>query len=130
MSDGRGRRAGALFCPVLLALCAATAWGAPLRDPTRPFAAGGPGAGPPAAVQRSLPRTPPPSPPQAAPRLSAIVFGEGRRLAVIDGRAVAEGERSGTAEVVRIEADRVVVRRDGKEMTLHLVAPVHKSSPP
>ncbi len=44
------------------------------------------------------------------PSVSAILFGRDRRLAILNGRIVTEGDRVGSREVVRIERHAVVLR--------------------
>ncbi|MDH3641938.1 MAG: general secretion pathway protein GspB [Gammaproteobacteria bacterium] len=91
-----------------------SAGAAVVRDPTRP-----PGArvrGP--VVQTST----------TVPELSSVLIGADRRLAVIDGKVMAEGESRAGVKVWQIKADRVVVSIAGsKPVTLMLdKARIHK----
>lgn len=52
------------------------------------------------------------------PTLEGILIGEGRRIALIDGRARSEGETIDGSLIKRIEVDRVVVQRGSKEIEL------------
>ena len=80
----------------------------PLSDPTRP-----PGA-----------RTGEAFAPAPAPtRLQSVLIGPERSIAVIDGRAVALGERVGEAIVVSIAPSEVVLRRGADYQTLKLLPP-------
>jgi MSHA biogenesis protein MshK len=85
-------------------------------DPTRPPAAmNAPAAGEaPLRVER------------AEPQLQSILVSlrpGGRRLAVIDGKIVRQGQRVGDAVLVAIGATEVVLRRGGKTETLKLFRP-------
>jgi MSHA biogenesis protein MshK len=71
-----------------------------LKDPTRPLRAPAQGSAP---ADPAGPR----------PRLNSVLFGADRRVAVIDGRRMTEGERHGALEVMTIHPDRVVVRQAG-----------------
>lgn len=71
-----------------------------LKDPTRPLRA------PAGAATPADPAGP-------RPRLDSVLFGADRRVAVIDGRRMTEGESHGAVEVVSIQPDRVVVRQAG-----------------
>ena len=51
---------------------------------------------------------------QALPVLSSVLIGIDRKLAVIDGKVLAEGDVSQGFRVQRIEPDRVVVSRAGR----------------
>ena len=65
---------------------------------------------------------------KAVPELSSVLVGATRRIAVIDGKVMAEGEERGGVKVWQIKADRVVVSVAGrKPVTLMLdKAPIHK----
>lgn len=63
----------------------------------------------------------PPPPPRW--RVTAIVRGEGRRTAVIDGRAYSEGERIDGGRVEEIRADEVVIRWRGRLVRVPLREP-------
>ena len=84
------------------------------RDPTRPPSARVLGP----VVQAST----------AVPELSSVLIGADRRLAVIDGKVMAEGEMRSGVKVWQIKSDRVVVSVAGrKPMTLMLdKARIHK----
>ena len=71
-----------------------------LKDPTRPLRAPAPGV---VAADPAGPR----------PRLNSVLFGPDRRVAVIDGRRMTEGDSHGAVEVMTIHPDRVVVRQAG-----------------
>lgn len=84
--------------------------GAAAGDPTRP----------PAALARQEPER------QAPLRLVGIWIGPSRRVAVIDGRALEEGDRVGGSRIVAIEETRVRLRPDGdrgREFELRLFGP-------
>lgn len=120
------KRASTLLAAALQlgALCAtAPAWAqAPVSDPTRPPAsliapvrtADGMIAAP--AVRQE-------------PRLQSVLVSlrpGGRRVAVIDGKMVREGQRVGDAVVVSIRAREVVLRRAGRTQTIKLFRPPAK----
>lgn len=85
---------------VATATTAAAGWDLP--DPTRPsYIAGGDGL-----------------------TLQSIIVSPGRRLAVIDGRAVKIGDRVGGAVVIDIRPYEVRLRRGGKEIALPLLSPL------
>lgn len=68
---------------------------------------------------------------QAAPtprrhRLSAIRYEAAHRFAIIDGRHVAEGATLGSAKVLKILADEVVIGRDKEIHRLRLTPHVIK----
>ena len=55
------------------------------------------------------------------PTLSSVLHGGGRRLAVIGGRVMAEGELREGVKLWKVEADRVVLSMgDGPPVTVHL----------
>ena len=70
-----------------------------LRDPTRPY-----------AVKERLA--------VVAPRfkVNAIIVSADRRVAIVNGKRVVAGGFVNGAEVISIEADRVVLEKDGKRM--------------
>lgn len=76
-----------------------------LQDPTRP-----PGYQPAAATPA----------PQRALTLDSILFSDHRRVAVIDGEALREGQSSDGIRVIRIFKTRVLVSESGRERVLHL----------
>jgi len=72
-----------------------------LEDPTRPPAK-------PTAAHAKVQR--------AMPQLKSILVSPQRRIAVIDDRVLAEGERTAGYELVRIDSRAVVVRLGGGEL--------------
>lgn len=91
----------------LAAACAmheAAGQAAALGDPMRP-AARAPEAG---AVPDGA----------AALRLEGIVFAASRKLALIDGEFLVEGQRFHDVKIERIQRDQVTVQRDGKTWVL------------
>ncbi|MGH8739596.1 MAG: MSHA biogenesis protein MshK [Burkholderiales bacterium] len=93
----------------LLAASAALAQG--LADPTRPPSFSG-------EVSRSA----------AAPasRLQSVLISPGRKLAVIDGRTVALGERVGDATVYAIAPNEVTLQKGAGYQTLKLFEGIEK----
>lgn len=84
---------------------AADATALAMKDPTRP-----PAASSPAPVSEPLrPRS-----------LDAIVFGPGRRTAVIDGRAYQEGDRNAGMIIQRIDRRSVRLVDNGRSRVLTL----------
>ncbi|WP_426104879.1 MSHA biogenesis protein MshK [Massilia sp. TSP1-1-2] len=64
-----------------------------------------------------------------APQLQSILVSlrpGGRRVAVIDGKTVRQGQRVGDAVLVAIGATEVVLRRGGKTETLTLFRPAQR----
>jgi len=62
-------------------------------------------------------------------RLSMILAEEGRRRAVVNGKVLSVSERIGTARLLAIHDDHVVMVRAGQQFTLRLaVAPVIQAS--
>jgi len=76
-----------------------------LQDPTRP-------PGPQAAVAKSVP--------ERSLALDSILFSKDRRVAVIEGEALREGQGFNSVRVIRIFADRVLVTDNGRERVLYL----------
>lgn len=74
--------------------------GTELRDPTRPL-----GYGPSAVEKQVL-------------RLDSVLISATRKVAVINGRTVAENEWISGAQVKRIQPGKVVVIREGHEEVL------------
>jgi MSHA biogenesis protein MshK len=102
---------------LLLPALATQAQGVP--DPTRPPAALN--APPTAAGGGTLVRAE-----SAQPQLQSILVSlrpGGRRVAVIDGKTVRQGERVGGALVVAIGPSEVVLRRGSQTQTLKLFRP-------
>lgn len=60
---------------------------------------------------------------QVALTLESILFSDTRRVAVINGKALEEGESLGAARVVSIGKDIVRVQRQGKTYNLTLKRP-------
>lgn len=107
MSD-RNRR---LFVSIglLVALVSWEAIAGPAADPTRP---------------PSLPIDPSrveANQAEAPLELQAVFYAEGRRVAIINGQRLHQDETVQSARVVRIERDRVAVRRNGDTIELLLV---------
>lgn len=86
-----------------LVFCAGSAHA--LQDPTRP-------PGPQSAVARSVP--------ERSLALDSILFSRDRRVAVIEGEALREGQGFDNVRVIRIFADRVLVTDNGRERVLYL----------
>ena len=53
-------------------------------------------------------------------RLQSILSSPQRRIAVINGTRVKEGDQIGTAKVVRISESHVLLNNRGRTLTLHL----------
>lgn len=53
-------------------------------------------------------------------RLQSILASDQRRLAIINGQRVRPGDRIDSAEVLAVEADRVVLNQRGREIVLFL----------
>lgn len=101
-----------LFCAALLLPPLLQAGS--INDPMRPSQPG-----------RSTVQT---KPVQPAYRLDSIIIASDRRLAVINGRLLAEGERIGSTQVERIETTRVTLRT-GKRSEVLTLLPVSIKSP-
>lgn len=56
--------------------------------------------------------------PQASFSLDSIMTGNGKRLAVINGQLVREGQALDDARVLRVAPDRVVLSVDGQQRVL------------
>ncbi|ROR34207.1 hypothetical protein [Inmirania thermothiophila] len=99
----------AAMLAALLSGAAAAAEG--LADPTLPPAV-------PAARQArgKAPAAPP-------PRLEGVLLGGARRLAILDGRTVGEGERVGSWRVARIGRGEVELVGGGRKVRLRLPLP-------
>lgn len=74
-----------------------------LSDPTRPLQET-------VSTQRELP----------ALKLNSVLISKQRRLAVINGQTVAEGEQVSGAKVLRISSDRVQLQRAGQSVEIRL----------
>ena len=92
-------------CLLALALgvAAPSAHGQTLRDPTQPYGA--------APVREAR---------QAKVEVSAIFVSPTRRVAVVNGKSVTEGERVAGATVSRIAKDSVTLRFDDRTVTARL----------
>jgi hypothetical protein len=92
-------------------LLAATARGAEpaMHDPTQPFRAA-------AAGESGAPATGP----QPRFRLTAVLVSPTRRVAVVNGKAVPEGQQIGGAEVLRIDGRSVQLREGNREFVVQL----------
>lgn len=87
----------------------ATAQDHGLRDPTRPPSAAGSGAGRSAAAREHF-------------DLQSTLVAPGRVLAVINGQTVGTGDRILGATVLEIRPSAVVLKRDGRRITLSLLS--------
>ena len=58
----------------------------------------------------------------AKPRLTSILIGPHRRLAIIDGHLLAQGQSRSGLQVMKVLDDRVILRliEDGRDVTLKL----------
>ena len=81
-----------------------------LRDPTRPYAAA-PIAEPTGA--RAIAKA-------TGFNVTTILVSEKRRVAIVNGKRVSEGDQVDGATVVKILADRLRLDLDGKEFTTRL----------
>lgn len=78
-----------------------------LKDPTRPLEASQPAVEAAPAAER--------------PTLDSVLIAPSRRVAVIDGRTMSEGDERDGVQVLEIRRDAVVVRVNGTEkLTLEL----------
>lgn len=91
---------------VLLGSLAAAAATETLSDPMRPWA-----PVPAAVVERIA---------NERYRLSAILYSPERRVAIVNGRALSEGQRLGRARVTRIHRGKVDLEVGNKTLTLAL----------
>lgn len=60
--------------------------------------------------------------------LNSILIGKGRRIAVINGQQMAEREQRGDIYVLRILPNRVIVRRNDKQIELELHNPITRKN--
>ncbi len=98
---------------LLAALAIPPAAGQALSDPTRPPGAGDAlGAG-----DAALP---------AASRLQSVLISRARRVAVIDGKTVAIGDKVGDATLVAIAETQVTLKRGEERETLKLYPGVER----
>ena len=104
----------ALILPLLLCLAgAAAAQRAGLVDPTRP---------PNAASESSAKELAAP----AGPQLQSVLISPTRRIAVISGSTVVQGDKYGSATVAAITEGSVLLRYADRKETLHLISGVFK----
>jgi MSHA biogenesis protein MshK len=96
------------LCSALLLMPSAFVVAASLNDPMRP-----PMSSPRAAI-KSAPSAP------AGARLTAVLFSQNRRVAIVDGKAVREGERISDAVVATITHDTVTLTRANRAEVLRL----------
>jgi MSHA biogenesis protein MshK len=109
-----------LLCALALAMLTGMAQAQGLIDPTRPPAA----ISAPVANAGAAPLLA-----RAEPQLQSILVSlrpGGRRIAVIDGKIVRQGQRVGDAVLVAIGSTEVVLRRAGKTETLKLFRPASR----
>ena len=110
------------WCAIVLALLvlpASASMAQEVSDPTRPPAVMT--AAPVATGAEVAPRAE-----RARPQLQSILVSlrpGGRRVAVIDGKTVRQGQRVGDAVLVAVGAGEVVLRRGGKTETIKLFRP-------
>ncbi len=90
----------------------AAAQTAPLADPTRP-----PGAGTESAAGKAAP---------VAARLQSVLISPTRRIAVIDGKAVALGGRIASATLESVTENAAVLRYADRRETLRLMPGVDR----
>lgn len=64
-----------------------------------------------------------PGPAKIQYRLESILFSQSRRVAVINGKVLAEGEKIGSARVLSIGEDTVRLQTGGKTLKLTLQRP-------
>jgi MSHA biogenesis protein MshK len=102
---------------ILFGLCvsgAVAAQDARLVDPTRPPQATSPAPGSDQAR------------PAPGPQLQSVLISPNRRVAVINGQTVRQGDRVGDATVVKIDESSVHLRTGRSRQTLHLLPDVAK----
>ncbi len=83
-----------------------------LRDPTRPYAVA-PVVTTPTGVRAIAKAT--------GFSVTAILVSQKRRVAIVNGKRVSEGDKVDGATVVKILADRLRLDLDGKEITTRLL---------
>jgi hypothetical protein len=101
-------RTPAALVAALWLIGAASASDSPLRDPTEPYRP--PAGGARTAVQQRY-------------VLTAVLVSASRRVAVVNGLPCMVGDTVDGAEIVRIEAKQVHVRRNGRDIVLRLQRP-------
>ena len=62
-------------------------------------------------------------------KLQSILYAQDRRVAVINGTRVHEGDRIGSAKVMRISSTHVLLKTGGSTLTLHLLPKTLKVRP-
>lgn len=99
-------RSPTLLILAAFALCAVsvTAHGNELRDPTRPYSA-----------------TPPRADNAGPFQVSAVFVATDRRVAIVNGKRVVEGDTVAGATVTAIYDNRVQLNRDGKVIVVRLL---------
>lgn len=103
----RPRQHPAILLAILATVGAGSAVGGErLPDPTRP-----PGLGAPSRTIAKVPTY----------TVSSVVIGAQRRLAVVNGETVAEGDRVDGARVLAVLAAGVRLERNGREFTVDLL---------
>lgn len=100
-------KALALACFLLLAGAVHAAEPA-MHDPTQPFRAAAAG------------EAAPPSGPQPRFKLTAVLVSPTRRVAIVNGKALQEGQQIGGAEVVKIDGRSVQLREGNREFVVQL----------
>lgn len=103
------------FLLAALVLAAPAALAQRLGDPTKPTALDGPDEDRAAEVAAQGPRW----------RLQSTLVADTRRLAVINGRTVAQGERVDGARLLEVRQDGVTLELDGERITLRLPGAVN-----
>lgn len=93
---------------LVMLMVSSLAVAAPRPDPTRPDVA---------PAQADAPKA------DIGLQLNAIVLGQNRRTAVINGTALQVGDRIDTARVLAIEDGRVVLERKGQRLVLQGAQP-------
>lgn len=61
--------------------------------------------------------------------LQSILSSPKRRIAIINGTSVREGDRIGAARVIHIRDTQVILQTGGRDLTLHLLPETIKVSP-
>ncbi|VAW76256.1 hypothetical protein MNBD_GAMMA15-1610 [hydrothermal vent metagenome] len=61
--------------------------------------------------------------------LQSILLSDDRRIAIINGKRVREGERIGSARVARIRKSHVVLKTRGRTLNLQLRSDTEKTRP-
>ncbi len=108
----RSRRSILTVSTVLLISPLLTDGAEVLRDPTRPYAVA-PVAAPTTAGAGAVTKV-------TRFSVTAILVSQKRRVAIVNGKRVSEGDKVDGATVVKILADRLRLDLDGKEFTTRL----------